>query len=99
MSEEWKIDEYGYVHGPEVFFNIKDVQSLLKNKERCIVFGFMGGRIEIEYAEADDRDSIFKMFKAAILERNKEEIKIHKEHIDYHHNYQEALLANIAEVK
>lgn len=89
MSENWTIDEYGFCTNEKIFFNVCDMKSLDKIGEYTLKIGFFASIREITWGSPSDRDKFYDLFSEKMREIKRQD----KEHCQYHHNYQEAVLA------
>lgn len=93
MSEEWTIDELGFVSNGKWFFDMNQCSGVFKIGEKALRIVFYGGQIDNDFPESKFRDGIFDLFCRWKRETRKAWQDEKREHEQYHHNYQEAMLA------
>lgn len=89
MSEEWHVDNLGFVTNGKQFFHKRDVDYVAIHTEDVLTFHVKNVTVNITIKDATSLNGLFKWF--CELMRDSEERR-NKHHAD-HHNYQDALLA------
>ncbi len=65
-TEEWKLEENGYVSSPSNYFDVGKIQFIGKKDETNIIIGFSGNAVNIDYKTTEKRDELFEWLRAAI---------------------------------